>query len=65
MARERRINDLCERFDQVWRSGTRRLQGYLRLIEEQHQGTLLAELLPLDLEYRRNRGERPNPRQDG
>src|SRR5262249_14361460 len=59
----RRTSDrLCTRFEADWRSGSDPpLESYLAEVAPDHQAVLLTELLTLDLEYRRQRGESPRP----
>jgi serine/threonine protein kinase/formylglycine-generating enzyme required for sulfatase activity len=54
------IDQLCTRFEAAWRAGEEpSLESYLGEVGADHQPVLLAELLPLDLEYRRERGDNP------
>ena len=53
-----RIDELCDRFEDDWLSGRRpRIEDYLEPIPPQGRPALLAELLRLELHYRRSRGE--------
>ena len=56
-----KIDALCERFEAAWTSGqTPCLQDYLAEAPAGAGSLLLKELLPLDVEYRRGRGETPS-----
>lgn len=55
--RLRRLDSLCDQFESAWRSGEiPAIDAYLSQIAADDRGALLAELLPLDLAYRRDRG---------
>jgi len=56
LAVDERINAICDRFEEEWRTGIPEIQKYLQLVEKQHRASLLAELLPIDKECRRNAG---------
>jgi tetratricopeptide (TPR) repeat protein/predicted Ser/Thr protein kinase len=59
-----RLDALCERFEGVWIAGRRpRLEELLAETEGAERAALLHELLLLDLDYRRRRGEEPTPRE--
>ena len=52
----------CDRFEAEWRAGRRpRIEQYLAEASEPCRSALLRELLALELELRRGRGERPEP----
>jgi formylglycine-generating enzyme required for sulfatase activity len=54
------IDRLCTRFEAACQSGPPpSLEGYLNELAPGYQPVLLAELLDLDVEYRRRRGEAP------
>ncbi len=56
----RRLDRLCDRFEARWQAGLRpRLESYLGRVPRPFQPGLLRELLALELEYRRRRGEAP------
>jgi eukaryotic-like serine/threonine-protein kinase len=58
----RRINEVCNRFEAAWRSDTvPRLEDFLAGWEGSERATLLREMLPLDADYRRGRGEPVTP----
>jgi WD40 repeat protein/serine/threonine protein kinase len=58
LALAQRVDELCERFETEWKSGGRpRIEAYLSAIPEQDRLTCLHELIPIDVEYRRRRGE--------
>jgi WD40 repeat protein/serine/threonine protein kinase len=55
---QRRVEEVCRRFEAAWQSGTRpRLEDYLAGAAESDQAVLLAELLRLDVHYRIQAGE--------
>jgi serine/threonine-protein kinase len=57
---EREIDSACLRFEAAWQAGQRpRIEEYLGQTQEPTRSVLLAELLRLDLEYRRRNGEAP------
>ncbi len=56
----RRVNGLCNRFEADWQSGRRpRLEDYLAGVDAGDRLVVLRQLLPLDADYRRARGEAP------
>ena len=60
LASEREIDAACLRFEAAWQAGQRpRIEEYLGQTQEPTRSALLAELLRLDLEYRRRNGEAP------
>jgi serine/threonine-protein kinase len=60
LAAEREIDAACLRFEAAWQAGQRpRIEDYLGQTREPTRSALLAELLRLDLEYRRRNGETP------
>src|SRR5436309_4652691 len=62
LSQDRRINEVCESFEAAWRAGDRpRIEDSLGATPEPERSALLAELLALELELRRDRGERPIP----
>ena len=55
-----RIDCVCERFEDAWQSGKRpRLEDYLIEVDELERAHLLRELIALDIDYRRQLGEKP------
>jgi serine/threonine protein kinase/tetratricopeptide (TPR) repeat protein len=58
----RRVDAICNRFEQAWKEGRPPvLEDYLAEAPEAERAALLRELLPLEAEYRRRRGEEPRP----
>ena len=56
-----KISEVCDDFEAVWLSGHRPdLKNYLHDSSPAHESLMLA-LLHVDLEYRNNLGETPNP----
>ena len=56
----RQIDAACDRFESAWQSGERpRIEDYLEGLAPQTSKGLLAELLGLELDYRRQLGEIP------
>src|SRR5262245_6571968 len=57
------VDAVCLRFEQAWQQvpPRPRIEDYLNGIVEAARAELLAELLALDLEYRRRLGETPQP----
>ncbi len=55
----------CDRYEAAWREGRRpRIEDYLtEALEPERAALLLRELLTLELELRRNGGERPEPQE--
>jgi serine/threonine protein kinase len=54
--------EACERYEADWRAGQRpRIEEFLEAIPEPDRPTFLRELLAVELELRRERGERPGP----
>ncbi len=52
------IDRLCNRFEQSWRSGVpMRVETLLKELETKHRRAGLAELLPLEIEYRQRAGQ--------
>ena len=57
-----RVDEACDRFEAEWRSGREpRIEEYLGPVAPPERPALLRELLALELELRRGRGERPEP----
>ena len=57
----RRCDEICDRFEAAWKSGTvLPLESYLADAMEPARSWLLGELLLLEVEYRRRRGETPS-----
>jgi tetratricopeptide (TPR) repeat protein len=56
------VERVCKGFEAAWKSGDRPpIQPYLASTPEPGRSVLLRELLALDLEYRRGRGEEATP----
>jgi serine/threonine-protein kinase len=56
------VDQVCNRFERAWQTGTRpRLEDYLANVGEPARSALLRELVLLDIDYRRLRGEDPQP----
>ena len=57
-----RVNGACERFEAAWEAGDRpRIEDVLvGVADGQERRTLLRELIALELELRREAGERPD-----
>src|SRR5262245_7014683 len=52
------VHDVCNRFEAAWRAGRRpRIEEYLGDAPEPGRAALLSELILLDLDYRRQRGD--------
>jgi serine/threonine protein kinase/WD40 repeat protein len=56
---KRRIDAICARFEQAWREGQPQIEAYLGEAPADEQSVLLGELLLLEIEYRRRKGEDP------
>jgi hypothetical protein len=57
------IDAACDQFEAAWRAGRRpELASYLADAPARIRAPLLRDLLGLDLEYRRRRGEFPDVR---
>ena len=57
-----RVDEACDRFESAWRAGERPDPAvFLVEVVRSSRAVLLRELLALDLDYRRERGERPDP----
>ena len=60
--RARFVNDACERFEAAWEAGPRpRIEDFLPEGDVPERPVLLRELIALELELRRDLGERPEP----
>jgi WD40 repeat protein len=58
----RRLDQVCDRFEAAWRSGMGpRPEDFLAGWEGAERAALLRELVPLDADYRRGRGEPVSP----
>jgi eukaryotic-like serine/threonine-protein kinase len=56
-----RVDALCDQFEAVWRNGPApRIEDYLPEVETVERAALLRELVALERELRRKRGERPD-----
>src|SRR5262245_48946976 len=56
---KRRVDAVCERFEEAWRQGRPLLEEFCREVPEEERAVLLAELLHIDIECRRRAGESP------
>lgn len=56
-----RIDRACNRFEEAWRSGPPRIEDFLEGFHGEERVALLCELVAIDLEYRRRRGEEAGP----
>jgi hypothetical protein len=55
-----RVDECCDRFEEAWIAGrTPRIEDFLESAAEAERPALLGELVRLELEYRRQRGESP------
>ena len=55
-----RIDEVCLRFEQAWRVGSKpKIEDYLNGFTRPHRAPLISELLLLDIDYRERNGERP------
>jgi len=62
LAQARRVNDACDRFEAEWRAGgSPGIESALARVDEPDRPGLFAELLALEVELRRGRGEQPDP----
>jgi serine/threonine protein kinase/WD40 repeat protein len=60
LAGEARIDEICDRFEQAWKAGSRpRIEDYLGDCAEPERSVLLRELIALEIDYRRRAGEQP------
>ena len=60
LARARRVHQACERFESDWRRGAQpRLEDFVDASCPEDRLALFSELLPLEIELRRERGDRP------
>src|SRR5262249_29577296 len=58
----RRIDEACDRFEAAWRGGLPpRLEEFVAGWAGDERAALLRELVPLDADYRRRRGEEVRP----
>src|SRR5690348_9370888 len=58
---EDRIDERCDEFESVWRRGERpSIPDFIRPEDQPHRDRLFCELLLVDLECRRSRGEQPS-----
>jgi serine/threonine-protein kinase len=59
---ERLVDETCDRFEEAWRAGQGpRIENYLAGVAEPVRGVLLRELLALEIDLRREAGDRPTP----
>ncbi|QDU28866.1 Serine/threonine-protein kinase PknB [Anatilimnocola aggregata] len=60
LAAQQRIDVLCDEFEQRWRAGSRpEVRDYLARARAEDRSALFSELISLDGDYRRERGETP------
>ncbi len=58
----RRIDAACDRFEAAWRAGREaRIEDFLDQAEAADRPALLRELLALEIDLRRGRGDRATP----
>jgi serine/threonine protein kinase len=58
------IDRLCDRFEAAQAAGASpKIEDYLREVDEPYQPALLRDLLASEIDARRQRGERPEPRE--
>jgi|GEM_PF-5395850 len=56
--RDRRLDQICDEFENAWKAGNAPdLWALVKSSDNLDAETLLRELIPLDLSYRRARGE--------
>ncbi len=56
-----RIDQICDEFEAEWRAGkSPRIEDVLNSVTEPERSVLVRELVPLEIEYRRQRGEVPS-----
>ncbi len=61
---ERRVDEVCLRFDSAWKGGGRpRIEDYLGDAVGPERAALLRELILVDVFYRRGSGEAPQPQE--
>jgi WD40 repeat protein len=53
-----RIDQVCNRFELAWRTGAPQVEDFLEGWAEPERGALVRELVLIDLDYRRARGEK-------
>ncbi len=59
-----RVDAVCQRFEVEWRAGSEpRIEDFLPQADQPQRAALFRELLALELELRRDRGERLDPRE--
>jgi serine/threonine protein kinase len=59
---EQRVDEACDRFEEAWRAGQGpRIENHLAGVAEPAHGVLLRELLALEIDLRREAGDRPTP----
>ena len=57
---DRRIDKICDAYESDWSKGKRpNINGFLEQCDEANRAELFYELLLVELEFRRNQGERP------
>jgi serine/threonine protein kinase len=59
LSAKQRVDAVCARFEAAWRDGRPDMEGFLAGVPEDERPVLLLELLMIELECRRHRGETP------
>src|SRR5262245_29524688 len=58
---QRRLNQACDAFEAAWQAGSRpAIEPFLADVPEPERAELLAELVLLEVHYRRHAGEKPD-----
>ena len=66
LSRLQRLNLQCNAFEAAWNTGdTPSIEGFLATVAEEDRADLLRMLIPLDIEYRVQRGDEPLPEDYG
>lgn len=58
-----RVEEVCNRFEAAWRAGVPAIEDFLDGWRGDERRALLRELILLDMDYRRARGEEVTPEQ--
>src|SRR6516225_6467138 len=59
-SQRRRVDEACDRFEAAWKAGQLpRIEDYLADVAEADRALLFQELLGLEVDFRREGGERP------
>jgi len=62
LSQAQRVNEVGDRFERAWQAGPRPcIEDYLGDTPEPERSALLRELIALDMAYRRQAGEQPQP----